>query len=79
VATGVQVDFCDPGSPWQRATNEHTTGLLGQYFPNGSDLGVHDHDQAHLDAVAAELKGVLDRPWVDDTVRSVCPSVVMSV
>jgi IS30 family transposase len=56
-ALGMPVFFCDPHSPWQRPSNENTNGLLRQYFPKSSNLGIHPADK--LAAVAAELN---DRP-----------------
>lgn len=53
VDTGIPVFFADPQSPWQRATNENSNGLLRQYFPKGTDLSRWSADE--IAAVAHAL------------------------
>ena len=57
VETGTSVFFCNAHSPWQRASNENTNGLLRDYFPKGTDLSVHTAQD--IGQIAAEVN---DRP-----------------
>ena len=68
-ALGTLVYFCDPASPWQRASNENANGLLRQYFRKGADLSAVE--QAEVRFAADEING---RPravlqWDSATVR----------
>jgi IS30 family transposase len=61
IDTGIKVFFADPHSPWQRATNENTNGLLRQYFPKGTDLSRWSHEDvlAVQDAINSRPRKVL--------------------
>ena len=63
IDAGLQLYLCDPQSPWQRATNENTNGLLRPYFPNGSDLSVHSADEIALVAAALDTRPRKTLKW----------------
>ncbi|MBG9326314.1 IS30 family transposase, partial [Corynebacterium belfantii] len=72
IAIECLVYFCDPGSPWQRGSNENINGLLRQYFSKGTDLFVHTKED--LEFVAMQLN---DRPRA--TLGFVKPAEEMAV
>ena len=40
-ALGIDVYFCDPRSPWQRASNEQNNGLLRRWLPKSTNLDIN--------------------------------------
>lgn len=65
------VYFCDSRSPWQRGSNENTSGLLRDYFPKGVTL--RGHSPEHLMAVENELN---NRPRM--VLQDRCPADVFA-
>ena len=53
----ISVYFAHPYCSWERGTNEHTNGLLRQYYPKGTDFA----DVSHHD-LAQTVKSINDRP-----------------
>jgi len=53
----LDIYFARPYASWQRGTNEHTNGLLRQFFPKGTDFARISHRQ-----VARAEKLLNERP-----------------
>ncbi len=51
----IDIFFCDPHSPWQRASNENANGLIREYLPKGMDLSTVT--AAQLKAIEIRLNG----------------------
>ncbi len=57
-ATGIDIHFCDPRSPWQRGTNETPTA----FYTSTSRKDSHAFGPGYLDTVAAELSNRPRKP-----------------
>jgi IS30 family transposase len=50
LCSGIPVYFADPGSPWQRGSNENTNGLVRESFPKGTDFReIADSELKHVE------------------------------
>jgi IS30 family transposase len=49
LASDFKVFYAEPGSPWQRPTNENTNGLVREFFPKGTRFSeVSDEEVARV-------------------------------
>ncbi len=51
-ALNIDIYFCEPRSPWQRASNEQTNALLRRWLPKSTDLNINP---AHLAVIEDNL------------------------
>ena len=62
-ATGMTVYFAHPHSPWERGRNDNTNGLLWQYLPKGSDLGVYSQERFYSIAWSLNVRPRKSLDW----------------
>ncbi len=53
--TKCNIFFCDPSSPWQRASNENMNGRLRRFLPR--NLQIDELEQKELDIIAMKANG----------------------
>ena len=73
----VQFYFARPYHSWERGLNEHTNGLVRQYFPKGmSFIAITDEEVAFAEnQLNTRLK---EKPWVCNSTRRVCEAIQIS-
>ncbi|TQS40045.1 IS30 family transposase [Cryptosporangium phraense] len=70
LATDLDIYFYDPHSPWQRGSNENTSGLLRQYFPKAPTSPRVSSGDPDWATPNEKLTAVLDSPAANDGLTS---------